>query len=48
MKMELTINIKEDETPFSDEHKTLKRIETGETSFRNWNKIKQNYEKTPI
>jgi hypothetical protein len=30
--MELTINIKEDETSFSDEHKTLKRIETGETA----------------
>jgi hypothetical protein len=47
------MDIKEDETPFSGEHKALleerlKKIETGETSFRNWDTIKQKYEEKTI
>ncbi len=44
------IDIKEDETPFLNEHKQLlklrlEKIERGETSFKNWNTIKKKYEK---
>ena len=47
------MDIKEDETPFPQEHKRLleerlERIENGETSFRSWDIIKQKYERKAI
>ncbi len=46
-------DIKEDETPFPQEHRQLleqrlKRIEKGEASFKSWDEIKQKYEKRAI
>lgn len=47
------MDIKEDETPFPDEHKKLlesrlKRIKNNETSFKSWDLIKEKYEKKAI
>ena len=47
------MDIKEDEIIFSDEHKKmiksrLERIERGETTFKNWDIIKQKYEKNTL
>jgi len=47
------MDIKEDEILFSDEHKELikkrlERIESGNTTFKSWDTIKQKYEKISI
>jgi len=47
------LDIKEDDTSFPDEHKKLlekrlKRIENNETTFKNWDLIKEKYERKSI